>query len=64
MGALDDRVTTFTIALKDGSKCYVVAAWVQGGNLHYLDSEGRQHVLSSDRIDRDATQKSKSRKEH
>jgi len=55
-GALDDRVTTFTIALKDGSKCYAVAAWVQDGNLNYLDSEGRQQVLSSDRIDRDATQ--------
>ena len=52
----DDRWTTFTIALKDGSKCYAVAAWVQDGNLNYLDSEGRQQVLSSDRIDRNATQ--------
>jgi hypothetical protein len=56
VAALDDRVTTFTIALKDGSKCYAVAAWVQDCNLNYLDSEGRQQVLSPDGIDRDATQ--------
>jgi hypothetical protein len=54
--AVDDRTTTFTIALKDGSQCDAVAAWVQDGNLNYLDSEGRQQVLFSDRIDRDATQ--------
>jgi hypothetical protein len=54
--ASEDRATTFTIALNDGSKCYALTAWVQDGNLNYLDSEGRQQVLSSDRIDRDATQ--------
>jgi hypothetical protein len=55
--ALDDLVTTFTIMLKDGSKRYAVAVWIQAGNLHYVDSQGRQQVLSSDLIDRDTTQR-------
>lgn len=46
---------TFTIALKDGSQRFATAAWVQGGKLHYLDSEDRQQVLSSEVIDRQTT---------
>ena len=49
--------TTFTIALKDGSKRYSLAVWVQDGNLHYLDSQGRQQVISSEVIDRNATER-------
>lgn len=47
--------TTFTIALKDGSQRFATAAWIQGGKLHYLDSEDRQQALSSDVIDRQTT---------
>jgi hypothetical protein len=47
--------TTFTIALKDGSQRSATAAWIQGGKLHYLDSEDRQQALSSDVIDRQTT---------
>jgi hypothetical protein len=49
------RATRFTIALKDGSQRFAVAAWIQGGKLHYLDSEDRQQALSSDVIDRQTT---------
>jgi hypothetical protein len=49
--------TTFTIALKDGSKRYPVTIWVQDGNLNYIDSEGHQQVLSADIIDRNATER-------
>jgi hypothetical protein len=52
-----DQPATFTVALKDGSKRYAVTAWVQDSKLHYLDSEGRQQVLSSDLIDRETTQR-------
>jgi len=47
--------TAFTIALKDGSQHLAVAAWIQGGKLHYLDAEDRQQALSSDVIDRQTT---------
>jgi hypothetical protein len=47
---------TFTIALKDGSKRYPVVAWVQGSNLHYIDSDGHQQVLPVHLIDRDTTE--------
>ena len=47
--------TTFTIALKDGSQRFAVAAWIQGSKLLYLDSEDRQQSLSSDVIDRQTT---------
>ncbi|HWZ30979.1 MAG TPA: hypothetical protein VNX18_06585 [Bryobacteraceae bacterium] len=46
---------TFTIALKDGSQRSAAAAWVQGGELHYLDSQGKQQMLSPDVIDRETT---------
>jgi hypothetical protein len=52
-----DGATTFTIALKDGSQRFAVAAWIQGGKLQYLDSEGRQQALSSDVIDRQTTER-------
>ena len=47
--------STFTIALKDGSQRFAVAAWIEGGKLLYLDSEDRQQSLSSDVIDRQTT---------
>lgn len=47
--------STFTIALKDGSQRFAVAAWIQGGKLLYLDAEDRQQSLSSDVIDRQTT---------
>lgn len=56
-GAGGDGSNTFTIALKDGSKRYSTAVWVQDGTLHYVDSEGRQQVLSSGLIDRNATER-------
>jgi hypothetical protein len=49
--------TTFTVVLKDGSKRYPAAAWVQDRNLHYIDSQGRQQILPSAVIDRDATER-------
>jgi hypothetical protein len=48
---------TFTIALKDGSRLYPAATWLQNNKLYYLDAEGRQQGLSADRIDRNATQR-------
>lgn len=55
--ALGEQVMTFTIALKDGSKRYPVAVWVENGNLHCVDSRGRQQVLSSDVIDHNTTER-------
>jgi hypothetical protein len=54
-GETSAGATTFTIALKDGSQRLAIAAWVQGGKLHYLDAENRQQALSSDVIDRQTT---------
>jgi hypothetical protein len=48
---------TFTIALKDGSLHYAAATWLQNSQLYYIDSEGKQEVLSSNRIDRSATER-------
>jgi hypothetical protein len=48
---------TFTIALRDGSLRYAVAAWLQNSQLYYVDSEGKQDALSSNQIDRGATQR-------
>lgn len=53
--APENQAATFIIALKDGSKRYPTMAWVQGGQLHYIDSEGHQQVLSANVIDRDTT---------
>lgn len=53
---------TFTLALKDGSKRYPVASWVQNGKLHVIDAQGRQEVLPADRIDRDVTDRLNSEK--
>jgi hypothetical protein len=50
-----EKDITFTIALKDGSKRFAAASWVQNGKLHYVNSEGRQEILSPDSIDREAT---------
>lgn len=50
-----EREITFTIALKDGSKRFAAASWVQNGKLHYVNSEGRQEILSPESIDREAT---------
>ncbi|MGA8027387.1 MAG: hypothetical protein WB992_09585 [Bryobacteraceae bacterium] len=47
----------FTIALKDGSRLSAETVWVQDGKLHCMDSQGVQQVLSSDRIDRDTTER-------
>jgi hypothetical protein len=52
-----DNSLAFTIALKDGTRCIAVATWLQHSKLYYIDSQGRQEVLSSDRIDRDTTQR-------
>jgi hypothetical protein len=49
------KASTIIIALKDGSQCSAVATWVQGGKLHYLDSEGTQQTLSADLINRHET---------
>jgi hypothetical protein len=46
---------TFTIALKDGSKRSALATWVQKQSLYYVDSEGRQQVLTSELIDYEVT---------
>ena len=51
------KETTFTIALKDGSTRSAVAFWVQHGKVHYIDSQDRQQVLSSDLIDRETTER-------
>jgi hypothetical protein len=56
-GAGGDGATTFTIALKDGSMRYPVAVWVQDRDLHFVDTQGRQQVLSSDLIDRITTER-------
>ena len=47
----------FTIALKDGTMRSAVAFWVQKGKVHYIDPQDRQQVLSSDLIDRQATER-------
>jgi hypothetical protein len=57
VAAGDASAPTFTIALKDGSLHYATATWLQNGQLHYIDSEGRQEVLSSNRIDRSTTER-------
>jgi hypothetical protein len=49
--------TAFTIALKDGSQRSAIAAWVQEGKLHYVDSQQRHQVLSPDVIDRETTER-------
>lgn len=54
-GGTGDQAT-YTIALKDGSRWSAETVWVQDGMLHCVDSQGAQKVLSSDRIDRDATE--------
>lgn len=48
---------TFTIALRDGSLRYAVAAWLQNSQLYYVDSDGKQEALSSNQIDRVTTQR-------
>lgn len=48
---------TLTVVLKDGSRREAQASWVAAGKLHYVDLQSRQQVLSSDIIDRDATQR-------
>ena len=47
--------TTFTIALKDGSQLSAIAAWIQQGELYYVDSQQRHRVISPDVIDRETT---------
>jgi hypothetical protein len=61
-GESEERARKFTIALRDGSQRSAVATWVQGGKLHYLDSEGRQQTLSADLIDRHETDRLNSEK--
>jgi hypothetical protein len=51
----EDQAASFAIVLKDGSKRYAVMAWVQDGQLHYIDSEGHQQTLAANVIDRDTT---------
>jgi hypothetical protein len=53
---------TFTIVLKDGSMRSATASWIQAGKLHYLDSQSRQMLLSSEVIDRDATERANAEK--
>jgi hypothetical protein len=53
---------TFTIMLKDGSTRLATASWVQGGKLHYLDLQSRQMLLSSEVIDRAATERANAEK--
>jgi hypothetical protein len=61
-GESEARARTFIVVLKDGSQRSAVATWVQGGKLHYLDSEGRQQTLSADLIDRHETDRLNSEK--
>lgn len=53
---------TFTVALKDGTQLLAVAAWVQAGKLHLVDTQDKQQVLSPDVIDREATNRSNAEK--
>jgi hypothetical protein len=57
VASADSSSPTFTIALKDGSLRYAAATWLQNRQLYYVDSEGKQQVLSSNHIDRDATER-------
>lgn len=57
VAAADTSSPTFTIALKDGSLRYAAATWLQNSQLYYIDSEGKQETLSSNRIDRSTTQR-------
>jgi hypothetical protein len=57
VASADSSSPTFTIALKDGSLRYAAATWLQNRQLYYVDSEGKQEVLSSNRIDRGATER-------
>jgi hypothetical protein len=49
--------TAFTIALKDGSQLFAIAAWIQQGELYYVDSQQRHRVVSPDVIDRVTTER-------
>jgi hypothetical protein len=49
--------TAFTIALKDGSQLSAIAAWIQHGELYYVDSQQRHRVISPDVIDRETTER-------
>lgn len=52
----------FTVALKDGTQLSAIAAWIQDGQLHIFDSQGKQRVLSAEVIDREATNRSNAEK--
>ncbi|MBV9765038.1 MAG: hypothetical protein JOZ48_09365 [Acidobacteriaceae bacterium] len=55
--AAGSEQTTFTIALKNGSRRSAETVWVQDDMLHYLDLQGMQGTLSADVIDRETTQR-------
>lgn len=52
-----EQPATFTIVLKDGSRRYPVAAWIEKDSLHYIDSEGHHAALAASTIDRDTTER-------
>ena len=53
----NSEATAFVVALKDGSQRSAIAAWIQEGKLHYVDSQQRHQVLSPDVIDRETTER-------
>ena len=53
-GALaDDQPTIFLIAMQDHSIRPVIAYWVQGDTLNYIDQEGVMNRVSLALVDRD-----------
>jgi len=46
---------SFAIALKNGTKIFAAAIWVQGNDVHYVDADGAHKQVALDAIDRDAT---------
>jgi hypothetical protein len=47
----------YVIALKDGSKDFAVALWVEGRTLHYIDGEDNERHVALSEVDRALTQK-------
>jgi len=46
---------TFSIAMRNGPVLPALVAWVEDGELNYLDTERKQHQVLLDNVDRDRT---------
>ena len=46
---------TFSIAMRNGPILPALLAWVDDGELNYLDPERKQHQVLLDNVDRDTT---------